>query len=364
MTRTSVLGLVLVVCGALLIWRMAQDAHAPSLAPKPSAAATATRASSGAKVTEATTVQTRVIPPAAVTEAMDTEAGPAQRLGAFSDWSKRYVAASPDERVALAAEGVRLAEARRPVLKALIKSDPRRALKQAVPMVVRQELPREVLALLEERVNGRAALRVYQGVGADNRSPVPTTRIAEFADGRTFQTYAYGRRGESVRWLAEASLNGVALDREFALHEDAFRPLELGERPDPAKPAVAVCPVSGKSSLADEDKGRPITEETPALEAFGEIVYLCNGAHAIVYREQLIYAEGGTGGPQAFTGILPAAPTPSIGNVRVLVIPLTFADQNDTPSTETVLYQLMRDVGDHYAKASYGKLTLLPPPPG
>ena len=199
-------------------------------------------------------------------------------------------------------------------------------------MVVRQELPREVLALLEERVNGRAVLRVYQGVGPDNHSPVPTRRIAEFSDGRTFQTYAYGRRDESVRWLAEASLNGVALDQEFALHEDPIRQLELGERPDPAKSAVAVCQVSGKSSIPEEDKGQPITEETPAFEAFGEIVYPCDGAHEIVYREQLIYAEGGTGGPQAFTGILPAAPTPSIGNVRVLVIPLTFADQNDTPS--------------------------------
>jgi hypothetical protein len=38
---------------------------------------------------------------------------------------------------------------------------------------------------------------------------------------------------------------------------------------------------------------------------------------------------------------------------------MTFQDQNDTPSTESALYNMMRDVGDHYAKASYGKLTLI-----
>ena len=102
-------------------------------------------------------------------------------LEGFRWWAESFVEAAPAERAAMTAEGVALAEARRPVLKRLIQTDPRRALEQAVPMVVRQELPREVVELLEERVNGRAALRVYQGVGPDNRSPVPTTRIAEFA---------------------------------------------------------------------------------------------------------------------------------------------------------------------------------------
>ncbi|MBI5383681.1 MAG: PKD domain-containing protein [Verrucomicrobia bacterium] len=280
-------------------------------------------------------------------------------LVAFRAWAGNFVNASPDERAALTAEGVTLAQARRSVFKELVKRDPRRALEEAVPIVFRQELPDDVVQWLEARVNGRAALRVYQGVGPDNASPVPTVRMAEFASGETYQAYVYGRRAESVCWLADASLNGVAVDREFAVHEDPFRTLEIGERPDPNKPAVTVCPVSGRSALADEDKGRPITEQTPALEAFGEIVYLCDGSHATVYREQLLYAEGGTGGAMTFTGLLPAAPTPSIGNIKVLVIPLTFADQNDTPSSESVLYQLMRDVGDHYAKASYGKLTLV-----
>jgi hypothetical protein len=276
----------------------------------------------------------------------------------FQEWTGRYLAAKTfDEQASLVSEGIQLAKARRPVFKAMIRDNPRRALESAVPMLVRQDLPQAVVAELETRVGGRGALRVYQGVGGDNHSPVSTVRVAEFADGKTFDAHVYGRRAESVNWVRNASLHGVALDTDFAVDEDPIRVLAVGERPDRALPSVTVCPVSGIESTTTG--AEVISEETPAVEAFGEIVYLCNGTHTTIYREQLIYAEGSTGGPIGFTGVLPAAPTPSIGNVRVLVIPLTFADQNDVPSSESKLYEVLRDVGDHYAKASYGKLTLL-----
>lgn len=280
-------------------------------------------------------------------------------LGEFREWSKKYLQAEPADHAPLLQEGLALAQVRRPVFKELIQRDPRRAVAEAIPRVVRQDLPSEISDLLEEPVNGRAALRVYQGVGLDNKSPAPTFRMAEFSDQRNYQAHVYGRRAEEIRWLEGASLSGVAIDQHLALDENPYRILEMGERPNPRLTAVAFCPVSGKSSMPEEKRGQPIDEQTPAVEAFGELVYLCDGSHAVVYREQLLYAEGSSGGPLAFTGILPAAPTPSIGNVKVLVIPMTFADQNDIPSSETALYQMMRDVGHHYARASYGKLTLL-----
>ncbi|MDB6070030.1 MAG: Calx-beta protein, partial [Verrucomicrobiales bacterium] len=282
--------------------------------------------------------------------------GPVQ---AFRDWTERYLKTPAADRPALADEGRKLAEARRPVFHALIRENPRQALEQAVPMVARQEMPAEILSLLEDRVNGRAALRTYQGVGPGNASAAPTHRIAELADGKTYSAYVYGRRAETVAWLPNASVNGVAMEVDLAVNENPYRVLEVGERPDPDKTTVAVCPVSGKVSAAEETAGEPVTEETPAVEAYGEIVYLCDGSHTVLYGQTLVQGEGSTGGPITFTGLLPSAPTPSIGNVKVLVIPMTFADQNDTPSTESVLYNMMRTVGDHYAKASYGKLTLI-----
>lgn len=282
-------------------------------------------------------------------------------MTSFTEWAQTFRAMEdPAQRETLIPAGRALAAERRPVFKALIKSDPRAALQAAVPMVVRQSLPGEILELLEERVNDRGTLRVYSGVGPNNAGPVPTVRIAETQHGKTYQAFVYGRRLESILWTAGASLNGVAVDEAMAVNEDPFRTLEIGEKPDPEKVQVSVCPVSGKDTLTDEQKEarEPIVEETPAIEAFGEIVYLCNGSHAVIYREQLLYAEGGSGGATTFTGILPAAPTPSIGNIRVLVIPMTFADQNDTQSSESALYTMMRNVGEHYALASYGKMTL------
>lgn len=325
--------------------RTASSAQPPGLSVQPGVAPAA-GIPTGKVVTSAEPVQT-------------TTPSRERAYAAFRDWTQRYLDAPAAERTGLVEEGVALAAERRPLFKRLIQTNPRQALLEAVPMVVRQDLPEAVVALLEERVNGRGAIRVYQGVGADNASPAQGHRVVELAAGRTYAAYVYGRREESVLWVPNASVNGVAMEVDLAVNEDAYRPLEVGERPDPAKPAVAVCPVSGKTSAADEQIGEAITEATPAVEAYGEIVYLCDGSHTVLYGQTLIQGEGSTGGPVTFTGILPSAPTPSIGNVKVLVIPMTFADQNDTPSTESTLYNLMRTVGDHYAKASYGKLTLL-----
>ncbi|HMJ90047.1 MAG TPA: hypothetical protein VK530_09535, partial [Candidatus Acidoferrum sp.] len=280
-------------------------------------------------------------------------------IRAFGEWTGAYLKAEAVEQSSLISQGVELARARRPVFKQLIKDDPRAAIEQAVSMRVRQQLPAEVLALLEERLSGRAALRVYQGVGLDNRSPAKTFRVAEFQNGKHYEANVYGRRAESVRWVENASLIGAAIDEQAAVQTDPICEVPTGYVPPPEQTVVTVCPVSGEQAIPEEVAGEAVREETPVIEAYGELVYLCNGSHAIVYREQLIYAEGGTGAPQAFTGILPASPTPSIGNVKVLVIPMTFADQNDTQSSESALYQMMRNVGEHYANASYGKLTLL-----
>ncbi len=283
-----------------------------------------------------------------------------QAIARFAEWSQQYLKATPKERAILRAEGVALAQQRRPVFKELIKGEPRQALANAVPMVVRQQLPQDVVNQLEERVAGRAVLRVYQSTPQPGEAAVGTTRIAEFQNGGTFSAYVYGRRAEKVTWTPDASLNGVALDRQLAVSEDPLRVLEVGEIPDPTKPAVTVCPVSGlKTEAPSIAAAEPITDATPAVEAFGEIVYLCNGSHTTVYRQTIIQAEGGTGGPTTFTGLLPAAPTPSLGVLKILYIPLTFQDQNAVPATEGTCYNIMRDVSDYYAKSSYGRLTTL-----
>lgn len=82
-------------------------------------------------------------------------AQPHKALAEFTSWTERYLAANAAQREALEEEGVKLATARRPWFKQLIQTDPRRALEQAVPRVVRQDLPQEVVAQLEKPVSAK-----------------------------------------------------------------------------------------------------------------------------------------------------------------------------------------------------------------
>lgn len=287
------------------------------------------------------------------------EASNPDALTAFASWSQRFIESPSPE---MEAEGLRLAAERRPEMKELIRNHPREALRRAVPMVVRQKLPSTITALLEERVNEVGTMRVYQGVPLEG-DPLPagslTVRVAEMRNGKTYDAHVYGRRAEKVEWTANASLNGVAIDSDFAVNEDPWRPLEIGEIPNEEKPVSSVCPVSGKNAAEPEAAEEPVAEETPAIETATETIFFCDGSHIMLYGETLILGEGSSGGAIGFTGILPAVPTPSIGVVRVLYIPTTYLDQNAVPSTESKSYELLRDVSDFYSKSSFGKLTLV-----
>jgi len=273
-------------------------------------------------------------------------------LGQFQEWQQHYLATPANERPVLVAEGVRLARERRAEFKTLIRENPREALRRAVPMTARQGLPTEVVRELEQRVNQRADLRVYHGDPHPGET-IPKDwivyRLAAFSDGSALVANVYGRRAQDMFGARNDSLNGVAVDNQFAVNDSPVRVLEAGERPDPAKPVITVSPVSGRQLTA---------ADAVAVEIPEAVVYL-DDAQAVETFITYLYAEGGTGGPVPISGILPAAPTPAIGVLKVLFIPMTFADQNATPTTESKCYEIMRDVADFYAKSSYGKLTTL-----
>ncbi len=277
---------------AAVLWFAGQDtASEHDVRP---GGATATVAVAGGSQAEVTKSQVHFsadarVDAAAVAPATPIAAvAPDQVVVRFAEWTQQYLQAAPKERAILLNEGIALAQQRRPVFKEMIKGDPRQALADAVPMVVRQQLPQSVVNFIEERVSGRAVLRVYQSTPQPGEDAAGTTRIAEFQNGKTFSAYVYGRRAEKVTWTPDASLNGVAVDSQLAVSSDPLRVLEVGEIPNPAKPAVTVCPVSGLKTAAPENAGGAITEVTPAVEVFGEIVYLCDGSHVTLHRQTLI----------------------------------------------------------------------------
>ena len=291
---------------------------------------------------------------AASKKVVETTSGDA--LADFDQWSKKFLATrSPD----LISQGIELAKQRRPVFKALIMENPREAIRTAVPMVVRQKLPPEIVSLLEKRVNDIGALRVFQGVPLNPEDPpVPTTREVELKSGGTYRAYVYGERANKLSWTPGASVNGVAMDSEFAISDEPTRRLEVGERLPEGKTVVGDCPVSGKYVLEPEDVPAEVPETLAAVETPIEIITFCDGSHIAVHNQTILYGEGVTGGSMAFSGILPGSPTPAVGQVKVIVLNVTYADQNTLPSTEADLYNVLRDVADHYSKASYGRLSL------
>lgn len=305
------------------------------------------------QVAKPAVVRGRPAPQAA--KAIETASGDV--LADFTEWTGSFLATrDPD----LISRGVELAKRRRPVFKALIMENPREAIAMAVPMVVRQELPREVVALLELRMNEIGAMRVMQGVPMDpNDPPVPTYREVELQSGGTYRAYVYGEREQKLTWTAGAYVNGVAMDSEFAISDEPTRRLEVGEILPAGKAVVADCPVSGKHVLDPRDVPEVVPESLAAVETPVEIITFCDGSHIAMHNQTILQGEGVTGGSFGFSGILPSAPTPSLGQVKVLVMNTTYADQNVPPSSEAQLYATLRDVADHYSKASYGRLSLV-----
>ncbi|BCU78329.1 hypothetical protein llg_30440 [Luteolibacter sp. LG18] len=286
------------------------------------------------------------------------------KIEAFAAWSRGYRMASADERSAKVDEGLALAKARRPEFLKLIKADPERALKEAVPMVVRQDLPARLVAQLEERVRGVGALRTYANTVLPGSPVVPSVHYLELNDGVTYQAYTSGREQFLMDYKPNRSVNGVAIRPEggmaqLALDPSPVRPLEVGERPDPALPKVEVCPVSGNSTALPADQANAaVKENEPVVEAQGQVVYLCNGSHTTIYENQLIAGEGVGGGGVGYNGPLPYVSTKALGVMRVLYIPATFPDENVAPTTEANAYNTMKDISDYYNKSSFGKLMI------
>ena len=200
------------------------------------------------------------------------------KLEQFRGWSDQYLLATATGRESMKDEGLALAKARRPEFLKLIKADPARALKEAVPMVVRQDLPAKVVAQLEERVRGVGELRTYAGTALPDQANVNSVHYLELRDGTTYEAHTFGREEGNPPLKANRSVNGVAIapDRgmaQLALDPSPIRPLEIGERPDSSLSKVQICPISGNSTAVPPDQANaPVTADTPVVEAQGSIV--------------------------------------------------------------------------------------------
>ena len=292
----------------------------------------------------------------------DVKPKPSQEVGLLAAWSIRYLQARPQEKQALEAEGLQLAEAQRVRMADLIQSDPQRALEEAVPMVVRQQLPAFVLARIEQRVGGRGDLETL-AVSAPEKG-VPAVQREARIEGKIYRAHTYGRRAESAL-RKNVPLHGVAVEGHLAVSENPLRVLEVGEVPPANVEVNEVCPVSGITTPVEKNEQGtypPVTEETPAAQEGYVIRYYCNGGHMVAESERLLEeertaAESSTGGASFPGGSVTTGS--GQGYRTILYMRCIFPDDRKVMQTETEAWDHLRDLNDYFHESSFGKLYFL-----
>ena len=307
------------------------------------------------------TISTAVVQPipAIQSVAKKVDAPDFSKIEAFQQWTDRWFKASPAERAALTQEGIILADARRAEFKALIITDPQRALAEAVPRVIRQDLPIIIQNLIEQPLSAKGELNVYFGKAAPGVHIAAADLVLRSfeADGISYRPHFFGQLSGIISKKG-LPLRGIVIDHDFAVAENAVRPLEVGERIEIGTTVEQTCPVSGITSAAITE-GETVTVAAPVVEIGKRIIRLCDGSHVTVLEDNFrTYIQAsGPGGGGFFYDNFPGTVSRAIGNLRCLYIRATYPDQQISPITEERAYADMRDNARFYLENSYGKLT-------
>ena len=188
----------------------------------------------------------------------------------FRDWAQSYLSAPRGQRDAMLEKGKELAVAHTRRIAEMIPLDPEQAIANAVPMVIRQDLPESIVSLLENRVRLKAALIVNGNIplpGQENSPDFkPYTRVVSTEEGEHWNAYVFGKRGQQ-QTLSSTSINGISVGYDMAVADSPLRQLENGERPVPAgRQVVESCPVSDKETVVERTETGtlpPVTEDPP-----------------------------------------------------------------------------------------------------
>lgn len=272
---------------------------------------------------------------------------------ALRNWAVAYGEAAEPARSGMVAEGVRLAQAHRQVLAGLIPLDPRQALADALPVVLRQHLPEQVRQCLEERVSGEGGFGVLcQGGGSDGRKPL--RRVITLDDGREYEAHVHGRRARQ-RTMERTVFHGIAIDGQLALSNEPVRWMDAGELIPEAAARGGQYEVAGQTVHTG---ARPavVSRGHPAVEVAGRIIPLAEGGHAVLIAEGMLAREGTAGGPVPPSGPVPRSWTEGVRTV--LVIRACFPDQPQDPQSDFSVYGMMKSVNDFLMESSRGRLAI------
>ena len=354
------------------IWLMSHQSPSPSSLPVTQADASAGANTSKSAQDPAPRASVPIKDTAASGESSGRTATP---ITDFRKWAETYLATPENLRRAMLPTGMERAKAHTAAIAELIRKDPEQAIANAVPMVIRQDLPAGIVGLLENRVSMKASLNVYGNVPLPGMEAAadfePYTRSVSQEDGSHWNAFVYGKRA-SQRTISTASINGISVGKDMAVADSPLRQLEPGERPNPAgRDVVEVCPVSKKETVVERtESGKlpAVTDATPAFETPERIVYVCSGGHIAQVVEELsaeeerehwasqggyLNAGAGSGTPTAPLGTIPGSTT--TGRRTFLYIRATFPDHLIDPQSDAECHDSLRQMADYISQTSYGR---------
>ncbi|MCE9518781.1 MAG: PKD domain-containing protein, partial [Verrucomicrobia bacterium] len=271
----------------------------------------------------------------------------------FNEWAARYLAATDEQRRELQEEGIKIAQARRVVLRQMIETNPRQAIENAVPPVLRQQLPAAIAEQLEERVNEEAFYGVLGSVpSAENPATPAYRREVQTSDGGRYRAFVYGRRLNQPTILTRQRTATLLDEQGFVSGR------ELRTSPAPPRDIVETCPVSGKTTVAAKaENGGAVSSAEVVVEAGGQFHFLCSGGHIVTFEDQLVAREGGNGGPAMPTS--PPTATQSTGYKTNLLMRVAFPEARKGSVTEKEGHDLGKTVQDWFLDTSYGAMTFM-----
>ncbi|HEX3084406.1 MAG TPA: hypothetical protein VHP99_07795, partial [Pyrinomonadaceae bacterium] len=273
----------------------------------------------------------------------------------FDRWVQEYLAASNAESVS---RGVDLAARRRALLKELIRSDPARALRLAVPKETLRKMPVEVQTNLEEQISAHGDFMVLV---SDEMDPVRGVFVAARVDrkvvirGRVYEAAVYGR------WLDMACkkdipIAGIAIDGVMAVDESPLRRLS----------SIDVMALSTSRTLAE---GEIATELGGEVRYFNNEQDLSAFTRALVSREMMIGPDTEEHRKRFSVDAVDGLSADSAwteGPKKVLFIRIDFPDKpgepldlDNQPLTSSDAQSLMdTQISPFYVNSSYNKTSL------
>ena len=201
---------------------------------------------------------------------------PGNALETFAEWLSEYLGVDPESRSdkKLFNRGLRLAEARFPLIRRLIHENPQVALSHALTFAEYDALPPEIQNLVEKPFSSVAELDVFprcNGARANRQSDLPTPQDVDIhlnTDFGSLDAFTFGWRLEAPSRSA-APLQGIHLDGLAAVRPVVFQELPASDLPAAEKLFSVGNPDPGRGFAS----GQPLPAQPIGAVAGGRLFY-------------------------------------------------------------------------------------------